>query len=358
MNSEFIHAREQIRVRARAVAGGGFVSWLVLAACAGWAGEVSSASEADRRISQLYARCQEACLEVLVEGRHAGSGWFARPEGVIVTAAHIFKARQVQVEVVSPAMGRLACSVGALDRGNDVVLLRTRHPLTNAPVLPLARTVPTVGEEIFQFGSPLFRAGVLQPGRVARPDTVFEYYRDHQNYVEVVHVSAMMQAGTSGGPWVNRHGEVVGLQSGLMSLDGKPVGIAYLTPAAPIGRLLKMGQDAATPDAGFALDHLWEMDPAFIKRFPPGIQGLVASSVRSGGPAERAGIKARDVIITAEGRAVSRISDLVRLVRSRKPAGTLRLRCLRADATEPTEHTLTLDCAEVQTTRLAGQSAP
>ena len=49
----------------------------------------------------------------------------------------------------------------------------------------------------------------------------------------------MMQAGTSGGPWLDRAGNVVGLQSGVMSLEGKPIGIAFLVPACSHSRAVE-----------------------------------------------------------------------------------------------------------------------
>ena len=221
------------------------------------------------------------------------------------------------------------------------------------PVLGLSAIPLRVGDEILQFGAPLYRAGVLQPGRVAQPDTSFEFYPDRKGYVEVVHVAAMMQAGTSGGPWLDRAGNVVGLQSGLMSLDGKPVGIAFVVPAAPIRRLLKSLCDAATPDAGFWVDQLWERDAEFLKKFPAGAEGLVVSGMRKDGPAAQAGIQPGDVVISAEGKKLSRIRELLEIIRAKKPGEQLKLTLLRAGSSEPLQRTLTLDRAEADIAQAA-----
>jgi serine protease Do len=285
-------------------------------------------------------------VEVLVNGRHSGSGWFARLDGLVVTAAHMFDRRDADVEVVSPGGGRLACSLLAVDRGHDIALLKTKVPARGFPVLVFASAPLRVGDEVFQFGAPLFRAGILQPGRVARPETLFEFYPDRQVYVEVVHVAAMMQAGTLGGPWVDQAGNVVGIQSGLMSMDGKPVGIAFLAPGAPIRALWKALCDAATPEAGFWVDHLWERDSEFLKKLPAGTEGLAVSGVRKDGPASQAGIQSGDVVISAEGRKVIRIRELLEVIRGKKPAEQLKLTLLRAGSAEPMERTLTLERAE------------
>ena len=295
---------------------------------------------------RIYQRCEAACVEVLVNGRHSGSGWFARQDGLVVTAAHMFERRDADVEVVSPGRGRLACSLLAVDRGHDIAVLKIKSPASDFPALAFASAPLRVGDEILQFGAPLFRAGVLQPGRVARPETLFEFYPDGKVYVEVVHVAAMMQPGTSGGPWLDHAGNVVGLQSGLMSVEGKPLGIAFVAPAGPIRALLTTLCDAETPDAGFWVDHLWERDGEFLRKLPAGAEGLVVSGVRKDGPAARAGIQSGDIIISAEESKVVRIRELLEIIRGKKPGEQLRLRLLRAGSAEPLQRTLTLDRAE------------
>jgi serine protease Do len=295
---------------------------------------------------KIYQRCQAACVEVLVNGRHSGSGWFARPDGAVVTAGHLFDRRDGDVEVVSPGHGRLACSLLAVDRGHDVAVLKTKAVAGGFPVLGFSTAPLRVGDEILQFGAPLYRAGVLQPGRVAQPDTSFEFYPDRKGYVEVVHVAGMMQAGTSGGPWLDRAGNVVGLQSGLMSMEGKPIGIAFVVPAAPIRALLKTLCDAATPDAGFWVDQLWERDAEFLKQFPVRAEGLAVSGVRKDGPAAQAGLEPGDVVISADGKKVVRIRELLEIIREKKVGEQLQLTFLRAGASGPLPRTLTLDRAE------------
>ena len=311
-----------------------------------WPVALPAALASPSAAEKIYRRCQAACVEVLLNGRHSGSGWFARADGLVVTAAHLFDQRDYDIEVVSPGRGRLACSLLAVNRGHDVALLKTKAPAADFPVLLFSSSPLRVGDEVLQFGAPLFRAGVLQPGRVAEPDTSFEFYPDRKGYVEVVHVSAMMQAGTSGGPWLDRAGKVVGLQSGLMSVEGKPVGIAFMVPAAPIRVLLKTLCDAATPDAGFWVDQLWERDAEFLKKFPAGTEGLAVSGVRKDGPAAQASIQPGDVVISAKGKKVVRIRELLEIIRAKKVGEQLQLTLLRAGEEKPLQRTLTLDRAE------------
>ena len=104
--------------------------------------------------------------------------------------------------------------------------------------------------------------------------------------------------------------------------------------------------DAATPDAGFWVDQLWERDAEFLKKFPAGTEGLAVSGVRQDGPAAQAGIEPGEVVIAAEGRKVVRIQALLEIIRAKRPGERLQLTLLRAGAAEPLQRTLTLDRAE------------
>lgn len=294
----------------------------------------------------VYRRCEAAVVEVLVDSRHSGSGWFATPEGLILTAAHLFDNRTSTVDVVAGSGSRLPCRLLALNRGDDVALLQTREPTAGHPTLQLTDQPLRPGDELFQYGAPIYRSGVLQTGRVARRESAFEFYGPIKGYVRIRHVAAMMQGGTSGGPWLDRHGRVVGLQSGTMSLDGKPVGIAYLVEAKPLREILRSRQDGATPDPGVWVDHLWERDASFASRFPPRLEGLIVSGRRDDGPAARAGLNADDLLVEAEGHPLLRVTDLLGIVRSKRPGDDLSLRVVRPGQTERQTITIQLGCAE------------
>jgi len=299
-----------------------------------------------RSPDEIWQRCNRAVVEVLVDGRHSGSGWFARADGLLVTASHLFDARTRPVEIVSPVYGRLGVELVAIDRGHDVAVLRAPARSGGYYALPLASKLPQIGEEIWQFGAPIFRNGILQRGVIARAETGFEYYGETIGYVEVLYISGMMQGGTSGGPWLNSRGEVVGVQSGIMSLDSKPVGISYLSPVSNVVNRLLQLSDAATPTAGLAVDHLWESTPDFIKKLPAGTMGLVVTRLHKNGPAEQAGLKKRDVLLAADGKSLIRIEDLLRVVAGKKPGNTIELTTLRSDPIQTNTIKLTLDCVE------------
>jgi serine protease Do len=296
----------------------------------GWLAASVSAGE-QTPAEKLYATASRAGFEVLVDERLAGSGWFADPHGLGFTAAHVVERPGRKVEVMSPEVGRLAAAVAAVDRGNDLALLKVESRPGGYPTLPLAQEAPHVGQEVYLYSASLFRHGLLQRGMVAREGASFEYYAEPPGYVRLTHLAATVQGSCSGGPWLSPQGQVVGVQSGTMSLSGTPVGVAYMSLAEAARKLLKTRQTAATPTLGAALEETWEQERAFWERFPPRTEGLVAKSLQADGPAARAGLKQWDVITAAAGQKVRLRDELLRLVWAMQPGETLLLSILRPD---------------------------
>ena len=297
-------------------------------------------------LETLFQQCREACVEVLVDGRHAGSAWFATADGVAVSAAHLFERGRPSLEFLFADNHRADARLVAVDRGHDLALLQAEPGAAQGKFLPLARRTPGVGEALYQYGAPVFRSGLLQPGRVASPEPRFEFSAAVVDYAEVVASAAMMQGGTSGGPWLNRRGEVVGVQSSILSLDGKPAGLAFFGAAPAIRHLLDTRQSATTATAGLGVDELWQQSAEFLARLPKGLEGLVVSVVREGGPAAGAGVQPGDVLVTAAGQPLVRIADLPRAVRRHAPGAAVELKLLRPGETAYRQARVVLDRAE------------
>ncbi|MBL9176148.1 MAG: serine protease [Verrucomicrobiales bacterium] len=316
---------------------------LLILACAGPVLGENPPNEMD----VLYRRCQASCVEVLIDGRHAGSGWFASPDGFVVTACHLLgDTADSRIELLSGDDSRIPATRVAVDRGHDLALLRTASRRGPGQWLPLASQVPGIGETLFQYGAPLYRSGVLQSGRIASERTAYEYYGDLHEYVEVMHVSGMMQGGTSGGPWLNGRGEVVGLQSGVMSMEGRPVGIAYLVPAEFLRVLLQTTQDVQTPSLGLGVDELWQQSGEFLRKLPEGTEGLVVAVLQGDGPAAKAGLRVQDVIVSVDGGKVIRIREFLRKIRAHRPGDTVTLGVLTPGSPDVVQRAVVLGRAE------------
>jgi S1-C subfamily serine protease len=312
-----------------------FIAAAVLVCCLG-AGAVHEEAA-------TYDRAVAAGAEVFVDGHLAGSGWFADPQGLVVTAAHVVWNR-TKIEVLCGA-GRQAAEVVALDRGHDIALLRVPIRPTPYPVLSIGAAPLGVGETIYLYGAPMYRHGLMVSGTVARATPGFEYYGDQQQYARVFYVSGPSPVGFSGGPWVDRQGRVVGNQSGMIRNGTDSVGIANVAPVEAIQRLLQAKQSAATADIGLGIDEFWEEPTDYIAKFPAGTSGLVPVVVHGNGPSKDAGLSRETVIVAIDQKPVQLRDELLAAVREKKPGDEVTLTLL-APSGEKRDVKIKLGCLE------------
>jgi S1-C subfamily serine protease len=294
------------------------------------------------RLRDNIAPC---AVEVFVDGRLEGSGWFAKPGDVVVTAAHVAPRKPARLEIMTASRERMPVSVLALDRGHDLVLLRLPSSATNHLYLAVADGVPAPGSEVYVYGAAQFRHDLLLPGRVARQTPSFECYGG-ERYVNVYYVGGASPHGISGGCWVDCDGRVVGNQSGYMRHHDAPSGVALVAPPDAIRRLVSTRQSAQTPTIQCAIEELWERPVDFIKRFPAGTEGVVTMNVATNGPAYQAGLRKEHVVISADGKRVRLRDDFMNVIVSHKPGETIPMNVLKADDPTPIKISVRLEQLE------------
>lgn len=276
----------------------------------------------------LYGTVERASVFVLANGRHQGSGFFASPDGLIVTSAHMVKNPSDVFEVVSPCCGRQRAERVALDLGHDLALLRAPRRGEPYPWLPLAAGVPAPASEVLLFGDPVFRHGLLLAGRVARARPTYSYNPGVGCYIRVYYVAGTSPEGTSGGCWVDTAGRVAGVQSGFLNSPKAPAGIAMVAPPDAIRELLAARSSREAATLGTRLDELWTQSAAFIARFPMGTEGVLTVLPNKDGPVARAGLTRESLITAIDGRPVAYLDDVMAAVRAKRPGDTVTLRVL------------------------------
>ena len=285
--------------------------------------------------AELYRRVAAAGIEVLMDGRHTGSGWFADAGGLIVTAGHMVWEKGGKIEVMSPSIGRVDAQIVAVDRGHDLALLEIVKPDRSYSALQIAEAFPEPLAEIYLYGAPMFRHELLLTGRVARPVPCYELRNDMKCYAPTYYVTGPSPAGTSGGCWVDGQGRVVGNQSGFISIERNTVGISQVIPPEAIRRLVRTRQAPQTADMGVVIEELWEKSKDFIAKFPVGAEGVVVVRVNDSGPAQLADIKPDNLITALNGKPIRLRDDLFNYVRSKKPGDEVVVRLFQPGNPKP-----------------------
>ncbi len=290
----------------------------------------------------FYEAIRKASVELLVDDHLEGTGWIADRAGIVCTVSHAIPKKGGRIEVRVGGVGRIEAKVLALDRSHDLALLTLPPRSDGYPALALAEAFPPAGNLVFLYGHPLFRRGLLVRGAVARNDTALQYCPSFSDYTEIVHIAASAAPGMSGGPWVDARGAVVGVQSQIITVGKTVHGIAMAAPVVAVRELLRRRETILTPTIGAAMDETWQLDKGYLKTLPPRTEGPVVMKMAPEGPAAKAGLKEKEVIVKADGKPVPTVPDLLKILHAKKPGDPVVLTILTPDGGGEREATVTL----------------
>jgi S1-C subfamily serine protease len=277
-------------------------------------------------------RVRPALCGVLVDGHLACSGFFVTDRGTCLTCAHALVGTR-RIELLMACGRRIAATRAGTYAARDTAVLRAAlGPEERVAFLRLAASPPRVGASVILAGSPLYRHGLFLAGTVARGGPAFEYNPELKTYVRVMYVSGMTPRGTSGGPWLDESGKVIGLQSGGIARGDTLWGVAFVVPASELRPVAKPSPPPArVGDLGAAVEELWEHPPATVARFAGAAEeGLLIARLLRGGACDGAGLVPGQLIVAADGSSCRFRRDLLELIRRRRPGDRVRLDVLAA----------------------------
>lgn len=254
--------------------------------------------------------------------RSMGSGFLVHPDGYLVTNAHVVEGvREVQVRLASGR--RLKGTVIGRDRRVDLALVKVDAP-EKLPVLPLGDSDRLrVGEFVLALGHPFGLEQTVSFGIVSRKGAPLVAAAPGFDYIQT---DAAVNPGNSGGPLVNMAGQVVGVNS--MAARNGSIGFAIpvnlvkgLLPALLARGKVEWGW------LGVRIDEITEDNVAEYGLSEP--RGVGISDVIPDQPAARAGLRAKDVVLSVDGTTIGVPRDLQRVIASTPAGNTVRVVLLR-----------------------------
>jgi serine protease Do len=154
--------------------------------------------------------------------------------------------------------------------------------------------------------------------------------RDTGDYLPFIQTDVAINPGNSGGPLINMRGEVVGINSQIYSRSGGFMGISFAIPideASRVSEQLRVSGRVIRGRIGVQIAEVTKEVAETIGLGKP--QGALVRSVESGGPAEKAGVDAGDIITKFESRSIEKAGDLPRIVGATKPGSRATLQVFR-----------------------------
>ena len=250
----------------------------------------------------------------------AGSGFIVDPSGIIVTNDHVVgHAAKI---VVSLTDGReFPARVLGDDELTDVAVIKVDAPAA-LPFVPWGDSRKTeVGDWILAAGNPFGLGGSITAGIVAARG------RDigAGPFDDFLQLDAAINPGNSGGPTFNQAGQVVGMNTAIVSPNNGSVGIGFAIPSEIVEPIV------AELRAHNHIDRGW-LGVSVEDAAEPG-QGVAVASVEKGGPAAKAGMRAGDVVVAVNGDHIDTARGLIKAVAAVPPGHPARLSVRRGSET-------------------------
>jgi serine protease Do len=275
-----------------------------------------------------------------IRERSLGSGVIVDPKGYIVTNRHVVeKADRIRVRLQDdpPGVQHEAKVIGE-DQETDLAVIKIDMDRT-VPVAKLGNSDSMeVGDWVLAIGSPFGQVGTVTAGIVSAKGRDIVPGRQFQTFIQT---DAAINPGNSGGPLVNMNGEVIGINTAILSETNAYAGVGFSLPSNTVAQvynqLIGPEHRVARGSIGIMFDSV--ENPAIARVYGNG-SGVTVSSVVAGSPADQAGLKVGDTITTVDGKKVSKGSELVADIASRKPGAKVQLGFVRNGKQQDTTVTI------------------
>ncbi len=255
-------------------------------------GDNSDADKSPRRVNSL------------------GSGFIIDPSGLIVTNNHVI-ADADEINVILNDGTKLPAQLVGKDSKADLALLRVKadHPLKAVAFGDSDKL--RLGEWVIAIGNPFSLGGTVTAGIVSARN------RDIQSgpYDNYIQTDAAINRGNSGGPLFNLNGEVIGINTAIISPSGGSIGIGFAVPsdtAVPVLNQLREYGEARRGWLGVRIQQVTDDIAESLSIKPP--HGALVAGVDDKGPAKPGGIEPGDVVVKFDGHDVKEMRDLPRIV--------------------------------------------
>jgi serine protease Do len=274
---------------------------------------------------------------VLGKQQSVGSGVIIDPNGYIVTNAHMVRgAHRVQVSIPAVDSDEAVASSGNRARMMEARIVGMDSDIDLALLKVEARNLPAIrladynklrqGEVVFAFGSPEGLQDSVTMGVVS----AVARQTDPDNPFCFIQTDAPINPGNSGGPLINVDGEMVGMNTFILTSGGGSEGLGFAIPSAVLAfaypQLQRYGH-VHRGEAGIAVQEITPGLAAGLKL--SNNLGVIVSDIAPGSPAETAGLKVLDIITTIDGKPADNLPTLATRLFMRRGGEQIKLEVLR-----------------------------
>ncbi len=262
-----------------------------------------------------------------IRQRSLGSGVIVDSKGYIVTNRHVVeKADRIRVKLQDedPATPGHDAKLIGMDQETDLAVIKIDIDRPLPPAKLGNSDGMQVGDWVLAIGSPFGLQETVTAGIVSAKGRSIVPNRQFQSFIQT---DAAINPGNSGGPLVNMAGEVIGINTAILTETSSYAGVGFAMPSNTVvqvyNQLIGPEHRVARGSIGIQFQ---PQNPAIAHIYG---SGVTVSDVVSGSPADQAGLKVGDTITAIEGKDLKNGDDLVAAIASRKPGSKARLTFVR-----------------------------
>jgi serine protease Do len=274
-----------------------------------------------------------------IRQRSLGSGVIVDSKGYIVTNRHVVeKADRIRVKLQdeNPASPGHDAKLIGMDQETDLAVIKIEvdHAL---PTAKLGNSDGMeVGDWVLAIGSPFGLQETVTAGIVSAKERNIVPNRQFQSFIQT---DAAINPGNSGGPLVNMAGEVIGINTAILTETSSYAGVGFAMPSNTVAQVYNqlIGPEHRVSRGSIGIEFSAQPNPAIAHIYG---SGVTVSNVVSGSPADEAGLKIGDTITSVDGREVKSGDELVADIAARKPGSKAKLAFVRNGKKQDTTVTI------------------
>ena len=244
--------------------------------------------------------------------RSLGSGVIVDAEGYILTNAHVVsRADKINIKLLNDEELYEARIIGT-DEETDLAVIKI-DPDRPLPFAKIGNSDGTgVGDWVLAIGSPFGLEETVTAGIISAKGR--DLGRGSSSFQRFIQTDAAINPGNSGGPLVNMHGEVIGINTAIATGTGSYAGVGFALPSNVAVDVYNQLVQSGRVTRG-SLGIMFQPDPSPVLLRTFGAEsGVVITGIQPGGPAEAAGLRQGDVIISVDGQVVEDGDGLIAIV--------------------------------------------